>query len=312
MQLSVIIPIHNEQKNIQLLYNELIDVLTTLGKEFEVIMVNDGSEDESGLIIDKIAEIDVRVRGIHLLGNYGQACAMMAGFDNAFGDIIIAMDGDNQNDPKDIPRLIDKINEGYDVVSGWREHRKDARISRIIPSMIANRLISKITGVRLHDYGCSLKAYRKDVIKNVKLYGEMHRFIPIFSSWKGAKVTEITVNHRPRRFGVSHYGLSRVSGVLLDIAFIRFWDKHLQHPIHLFGGFGLVNFIFALLTFLLMFYYKFWGGKTFVETPLPTLTVLFVLIGFVAIMGGIIAEILMRTYYESQQKKPYLIDRIIN
>ncbi|MDM8525278.1 glycosyltransferase family 2 protein [Desulfococcaceae bacterium HSG8] len=311
MKLSVTIPIHNEQKNLELLYDNLIRALEPMGTDFEIILVNDGSDDDSGNILDTIANRDSRVSAIHLLRNYGQTSAMMAGFDHASGDIIIAMDGDNQNDPADIPRLLEKMNEGYDVVSGWRKDRQDARISRIIPSRIANWLISRVSGVKLHDYGCSLKAYKKEVIKGIRLYGEMHRFIPVFTAWRGAKVSEIVVNHRPRRLGISHYGLSRVFRVMLDLTLIRFLDKHLQNPIHFFGGLGLINFFLAVMTFLMMLYYKFWGGKSFTETPLPTLTVLFALMGGVAVLMGILAEIIMRTYYESQQKKPYRIDKIV-
>jgi len=312
MEISVAIAIHNEQGNIELLYNDLIAVLESIGSDFEIIFVNDGSDDDSAKIIDSLAERDPRVRAIHLLRNYGQSSAMMAAFDHASGDIIIVMDGDNQNDPADIPRLLNKINEGFSVVSGWRKDRRDPQFSKVIPSKIANWLISKITGVKLHDYGCSLKAYRKDVLKDVRLYGEMHRFIPVFTAWKGAKVTEIVVGHRPRRFGASHYGLSRIFSVLLDLVLVRFLDRHFQHPIHLFGGFGIINFFFAFISFVIMLCYKLWGGKAFIETPLPTLTVLFFLIGAVSTMMGILAEIVMRTYYESQQKKPYLIDRISN
>ncbi len=312
MEISVAIPIHNEQENIELLYNDLIAALEPIGSDFEIIFVNDGSDDESAKRIDSLAERDRRVRAVHLLRNYGQASATMAGFDHASGDIIIVMDGDNQNDPADIPLLLNKIDEGFTVVSGWRKDRKDALVSKIIPSKIANWLISKITGVKLHDYGCSLKAYRKDVLKDVRLYGEMHRFIPVFTVWKGAKVTEITVCHRPRRAGASHYGLSRITPVVLDLVLVRFLDKHLRHPIHLFGGFGIISILFAFISFVAMLYYKVWGGKTFIETPLPTLTVLFFLVGAVSIMMGILAEIVMRTYYESQDKKPYLIDRTIN
>ena len=312
MEISVAIPLHNEQENIELLYNDLIAALEPIGSDFEIIFVNDGSDDESAKIIDSLAERDLRVRAVHLLRNYGQSSATTAAFDHVSGDIIIVMDGDNQNDPADIPLLLNKIDEGFTVVSGWRKDRKDALVSKIIPSKIANWLISKITGVKLHDYGCSLKAYRKDVLKDVRLYGEMHRFIPVFTAWKGAKVIEIAVSHRPRRFGTSHYGLSRIISVLLDLVLVRFFDKHLQHPIHLFGGFGIINIILACISFVVMLYYKFWGGKTFIETPLPTLVILFFLIGAVSVMIGILAEIVMRTYYESQEKKPYLIERIIN
>lgn len=312
MKISITVPIHNEQENIGKLYKDLVAALAPLESDFEIILVNDGSDDGSRAVLDSIAEKDHRVKVIHMRRNYGQTYAMMAGFDNASGDIVIAMDGDNQNDPADIPGLLAKMNEGYDVVSGWRKDRKDARISRILPSKIANWLISVISGVKLHDYGCSLKAYKRDILKDVKLYGEMHRFIPIFTAWGGAKVGEIVVNHRPRCKGVSHYGISRVTRVLLDLTLLRFLDKHLQHPIHLFGGLGLVSFVFAVLTFVMMLYYKFWGAKSFIQTPLPILATLFVLMGGMAILMGILAEIIMRIYYESQQKKPYIIDKIVN
>lgn len=312
MKLSITIPIFNEQDNILPLYDKLVATLEPIEKDFEIIMVDDGSTDRSEEVLDVLGEKDSRVRVIHFRRNYGQTAAMMAGIDHSSGDVIIPMDGDNQNDPADIPRLLSKINDGYDVVSGWRKDRKDRRFSRILPSKIANWLISKVTGVKLHDYGCSLKAYKKQVIKDVKLYGEMHRFIPIYAKWRGAKVAEIVVRHHPRRSGKAHYGLSRTFSVLSDLLLIRFLDKYSQNPIHLFAGFGMLNFLMALLTFGLMVYYKFWGGKTFIETPLPTLTVFFLLIGFMAILIGFVAEMLMRTYYESLHKKPYSIKKLIN
>jgi len=312
MKLSITIPIYNEQDNILPLYDKLVATLEPIQKEFEIIMVNDGSADRSEEILNMLAEKDSRVRVIHFRRNYGQTAAMMAGIDHSSGDIIIPMDGDNQNEPSDIPRLLEKINDGCDVVSGWRKERKDGRFSKVLPSIIANWLISRVTGVKLHDYGCSLKAYRNHVIKDVRLYGEMHRFIPIYAKWRGAKVAEIIVRHHPRRSGKTHYGLSRTFRVLSDLLLIRFLDKYSHNPIHLFGGFGMLNFLMAFLTFALMVYYKFWGGKTFIETPLPTLTVFFLLIGFMAILIGFVAEMLMRTYYESLHKKPYSIKKLIN
>jgi len=312
MKLSTIVPVHNEAENLETLYRNLIENLEPLDLDFEALMINDGSDDDSGEILDRMARSDPRVRVVHLMSNYGQSTSMMAGFDHASGDVIVAMDGDNQNDPADIPRLLEKIDEGYHVVSGWRKDRKDAKYTKVIPSRIANWLISKISGVKLHDYGCSLKAYRKEVIKGLKIYGELHRFIPIMSAGRGARVTEIVVGHKARQFGASHYGMSRVTKVLLDLILIKFLDKYLQHPIHFFGGFGLVSLLLAALTFLTMLYYKFWGGKTFIETPLPTLTVLFILMGTLAILMGIVAEIVMRTYYESQQKRTYRIAGTVN
>jgi glycosyltransferase involved in cell wall biosynthesis len=312
IDLSVTIPVHDEQDSIEPLYEELLQVLEGQPLRFEVIFVNDGSRDGSVGILDSLAERDPRVTVVHLMRNYGQTTAMMAGFDQARGEIVIVMDGDGQNDPADIPRLLEKMREGYTVVSGWRRARKDALITKVIPSQVANRIISLVTGVRLHDHGCSLKAYHRTVIRDLKLYGEMHRFIPVFSEWNGARVGEITVNHRPRRTGVSKYGISRVLPVLLDLFLVRFMQRHMQHPIHFFGRFGVINLMLAALSFALMVYYKFWGGKTFIETPLPTLTVLFILIGSMAFLLGIVAELVIRTYYESQQKKPYRIERIVS
>jgi glycosyltransferase involved in cell wall biosynthesis len=312
MKISVVIPIHNEQDNINQLYGDLTAVLVPMDESFEIIMVNDGSKDQSGSMMDDIAEKDRRLKVVHLSGNHGQAYAMWAGFDHASGDTVIAMDGDNQNDPEDIPRLLEKIDSGFDVVSGWRKQRKDGRLFRILPSKAANWLISKVTGIKLHDFGCSLKAYKKETIQGLKLYGDMHRFIPILTSWRGACVGEIEVNHRYRRFGSSHYGLSRIIKVLLDLLFLRFWDRHLRHPVHLFGLMGLLSIAAGIGSFGLMFYYKFWKNISFISTPLPTLSVLFLLVGVMAILMGIVTEILMRTYYESQQKSPYKISRVKN
>lgn len=312
MEISIVIPVHNEAENLPLLYEELSFELAKIGRDYEIILVNDGSTDSSGEILDDFAGKDKRVKAIHLLRNYGQTCAMMAGFDNATGDIIIPMDGDNQNDPADIGKLLEKIDEGFDVVSGWRKDRQDATFTRIMPSMIANSLISKVSGVQLHDYGCTLKAYRKHVINDVKLYGEMHRFIPVYSTWSGGKVTEVVVNHRARKFGKSHYGLNRVLKVLLDLFVIKFLDKYMENPIHLFGGFGFASLFLAAVSFIMMFYYKFWGGKAFISTPLPVFFVLFTSLGVITILMGILAEMIMRTYYESQEKTPYRIKRIEN
>jgi glycosyltransferase involved in cell wall biosynthesis len=310
--ISVCIPIYNEQDNIMSLYDKLISTLGEIGDPFEIIMVNDGSSDRSEEILDAMAKNDDKVKIIHFACNYGQTSAMMAGISHASGDIIVSMDGDNQNDPADIPLLLNKLNEGFDVASGWRKVRRDGVFSRIFPSVIANWIISMISGVKLHDYGCSLKAYRKEVIKELRLYGEMHRFIPIYASWLGGKVAEVVVRHHPREFGASSYGLSRAWPVILDLILLRFFDKHSKSPFHLFGGFGLFSFLLSLVTFLAMVYYKYWGSKSFSDTPLPILTVFFLLVGFMAIFMGFMAEILMRTYYESQGRSPYLIKRIIN
>jgi glycosyltransferase involved in cell wall biosynthesis len=232
---------------------------------------------------------------------------MMAGIDFARGDIIIPMDGDLQNDPMDIPRLLAKLDEGYDVVSGWRRARKDAALTRNLPSWLANRLISGISGVHLHDYGCSLKAYRKSVIKDVKLYGEMHRFIPIYASWQGARVTEIPVTHHSRQFGRSKYGLGRTIKVPLDLIVVKFLAKFAQKPMYIFGGVGLVSLIVSVLSGVWALYLKFAHQISFILTPLPLLFVLAAITGVMCILMGLLAELLTRTYYEAQGKPIYLV-----
>jgi len=237
---------------------------------------------------------------------------MMAGFDFAKGDVIIPMDADLQNSPEDIPRLLKKIEEGYDVCSGWRNNRKDAPIRRTLISRMANMLISLITGVRLRDYGCTLKAYKRNVIKGVRLYGEMHRFIPIYASWEGARISEIPVKHTPRKYGKSNYGLERTFKVLLDLIVVTFLDNYAQKPIYVFGGFGFLSFIAAVLFFLYASYLKIWKGISFIQTPLPLIATMAFVTGIICILMGLLAEMIMRTYYESQQKKVYLIERRVN
>jgi glycosyltransferase involved in cell wall biosynthesis len=305
--LSVIVPLFNEAENIDQLCSMLRQSLRDLPYDTEVILVNDGSTDWTEAKLVEIARRDPFFKVVHLRRNFGQTAAIMAGIDHSSGEIIVTMDGDLQNDPQDIPRLIQKLDEGYDVCSGWRRERKDNALTRTLPSRVANFIISKISGVQLQDYGCTLKAYRREVIKNVKLYGEMHRFIPIYASWQGAKVTEIPVTHHPRIHGKSHYGLGRLFKVVLDLFVVKFLASYSQKPIYIFGGFGLINFIFSFLCFGLMVYFKYWGGKTFVETPLPQLVILFFLMGFMSLLMGLLAEIQMRTYYESQDKPVYLV-----
>lgn len=310
--ITVLIPIFNEQSNILVLCEQLITVMNKIEQGFEIIFIDDGSTDRSFHDLDSIAKADDRIKIIYLSRNFGQTAALMAGIDHAKGDIIVPIDGDLQNDPRDIPSLISKLEEGYDVCSGWRKDRKDNQYSRLLPSRIANWIISLVTGVHLHDYGCSLKAYRKEIIKNIKLYGEMHRFVPIFANWQGARVAEVMVHHNPRIYGKSKYNLNRTFKVLLDLIFVKFYLKYHSRPVHFFGGFGLINFLFAGCTVLVMVYLKYFGGKSFVETPLPTLFTLLVLVGCQSILMGLLAEIQMRTYYESQGKKPYVISRTVN
>jgi len=237
---------------------------------------------------------------------------MSAGIEAARGEVIVPMDGDLQNDPADIGKLLGRLDAGYDVVSGWRRDRRDREFGRKLPSRIANLLISAISGVRLHDYGCSLKAYRREVLRDVKLYGEMHRFIPIYASWQGARVTEMVVNHRPRRAGRSKYGLSRTFKVVLDLLVVKFLASYATKPIYLFGGFGLFSWLCALGAFVWALYYKLAGLKDFVETPLPLVTVMFTLIGALSLLMGLLAELVIRTYYESQNKRPYLVAEELN
>ena len=309
--ISVVIPIYNEYDNIILLHEKLAAELPTLGREFEVILVNDGSVDGSYTRLQEVAKADQRFKVINLRRNFGQTAAMMAGIDHATGDIIIPMDGDLQNDPKDIGRLIAKLDEGFDVVSGWRKNRKDSEW-RNLPSRVANRIISKISGVHLHDYGCSLKAYRREVIKSVRLYGEMHRFIPIYAAWQGAHVTEIPVQHHARMHGVSKYGMERIGKVVLDLIVVKFMADFATKPIYIFGGFGMLNILISGIAGLGAVYLKFAHGTSFILTPLPLLTVLTFITGVMSILMGLLAEIIMRTYHESQDKPIYLVKNTIN
>jgi len=305
--LSIIIPTFDEALSLPLLVSEIHAVLKEHHYSYEIIIIDDGSGDGTRELLDDMAKSDRRCRPIHLRRNYGQTAAMMAGIDHAHGEILIPIDADLQNDPGDIPALIDKIDEGYDVCSGWRRHRRDNPLVRIIPSMIANFFIQLISGVKLHDYGCTLKAYRKEILQEVRLYGEMHRFIPVLARQNGAHVTEIPVHHRPRRFGHSKYGLKRTVKVILDLMVIRFMQTYFQRPIYVFGGFGLASIALSFVTFGGMLYFKYFGNKSFIQTPLPLIAVLFMLIGFIAIFIGFLAQITMMTYYESQNLKPYRI-----
>ena len=303
--LSITVPIYNEAQNLEPLHQRLVAALEPLGQPFEVVLVNDGSTDGSDRALDALAAKDSRVKVVHLRRNYGQTAAMMAGIRYASGEIIIPMDGDLQNDPADIPKLLAKLDEGFDVVSGWRKDRKDAAIRRNFLSRVANHLISRISGVRLHDYGCSLKAYRRDVVKGVKLYGEMHRFIPIYATWEGGKVAEVVVSHHPRVHGQSKYGVDRVVKVLLDLIVVQFLARYASRPIYLFGGCGVASLLLALVAGLWAVYLKYFEATSFIQTPLPLLVVLLTLTGGISILMGLLAEIIMRTYYESQGKAVY-------
>jgi glycosyltransferase involved in cell wall biosynthesis len=310
--ISVTVPIFNEVESIRPLHAGVSAVLKELGRPWELVLVNDGSSDGSTDALDRLAAIDPNVKVIHLRRNYGQTAAMMAGFDYARGDIIIPMDGDLQNDPSDIPRLLAKLDEGFDVVSGWRKGRQDAKVTRNFPSWMANRLISVISGVHLHDYGCSLKAYRKDVIKDVKLYGEMHRFVPIYASWQGARVTEMPVTHHPRQFGRSKYGLERTVKVVLDLIVVKFLAQFAQKPMYVFGTVGLLSLLVSVISGVWALFLKFGEQISFVQTPLPLLFVLTAITGVMCILMGLLAELLTRTYHESQDKSVYAVGALRN
>ena len=308
IKICVVIPVYNEEESIKPLINQLNNLKERLSQEIlEVIIVNDGSSDNTMELIKKETINNSHFKIISLARNYGQTAAISAGIDSAVCDILITMDADLQNDPSDIPLLLKQLEEGYDVVSGWRKKRHDNFFTRVLPSKIANWIISKISGVNLHDYGCTLKAYRREVFEDVNLYGEMHRFIPIYISWQGGRVSEIPVNHHKRRFGKSKYGISRTIAVIVDLIFLKFMEKQFVNPIHLFGGFALINFGLSIISFLLMIYYKYWHDDSFIQTPLPQLIVIFVMTGMLSLFMGFIAEILMRTYFESQDKKSYRI-----
>jgi len=311
MRLSVVLPIYNEEKSIPHLFQNLEQALGHFN--YEIIAVNDGSRDESMAELRKLAALDGRIKVIDFRRNFGQTAAINAGIQYSRGEVIVLMDSDLENDPNDIPMMLDKLNEGYDVVSGWRKNRwRGQYLTRKLPSVLANKLISNISGVHLHDYGCTLKVYRRQVLEGVLLYGQMHRFIPVYCSWQGGRVTEVEVNYSPRQFGSSNYGLFRTYKVLLDLLLIRFLDRFMQRPIHFFGAIGLISLLFSVVTALLAFYFKITGQKDLVETPLPVFFVMFSTVGILMILLGIVAEMLMRTYYESQHKLPFSIKQRIN
>ncbi len=315
MDISVVLPILNEEENLEELYSRLTDTLSKLDLEYEIIAVDDGSTDRSFEVLRQINERDPRLKAIKFRRNFGQTAAMSAGFDHAQGDVIITMDSDLQNDPADIPRLLEKLDEGYDVVSGWRADRKDKFLSRRLPSLLANKLIVKMTGVKLHDFGCSLKAYRKEVIDNINLYGEMHRFIPALASLVGAEIAEMEVTHHARKYGKSKYGISRTTRVILDLMTVKFLLNFSTRPIQVFGFVGLGS---GFIGFLICLYLSI--GRLFIRTetfsltkrmPLLLLGILMILIGVQLITMGLLGEIMVRTYHESQRKPIYVIREIV-
>ena len=314
MKLSIIVPVYNEAESLELLFGEIEKSVKGLKIPWELIMVDDGSKDESLGKINKIViDNPDKTSAVVLRRNFGQTAAIAAGIDHAKGDVIVLLDADLQNDPADIPALVEKIKEGYDVVSGWRFNRKDNFITRTLPSRIANWLISRVTGVSLHDYGCTLKAYRREVITGFRLYGEMHRFIPVYANSVGARITEVKVHHHPRKFGKAKYGLERTLKVVLDLFTVKFLTSFANKPIYLFGGtgMGLISFSFLTLLFLVIRRFTTATRVSPFASPLFPIAVMIAIMGFQSILMGLIAELLVRTYHESQNKPVYTIREII-
>jgi glycosyltransferase involved in cell wall biosynthesis len=311
VNLSIIIPVFDEVENMAPLAQGVREALS--GLDYEMILVDDGSTDGSTDKLIEMAEADpLHTKVIELRRNFGQTAAIAAGIDHAVGDIIVTLDADLQNDPSDIPMLIEKINEGYDVVSGWRVNRQDAFLRRKLPSMIANWLISRVTGVRLHDYGCTLKAYRREVLKGFRLYGEMHRFIPAFAGSVGAKIVEVPVRHHPRRAGKTKYGLERTMKVILDLFTVKFLISFSPKPIYLFGGTGLLLIVPSLAVLFFLMARRLLLGIEVLTSPLFQTSTMLLILGFQSILMGFIAELLVRTYHESQAKPTYSIRQTIN
>ncbi len=310
MTVSIVVPLYNEEENVEVLHERIMEVLTTNTIDYEIIYVDDGSNDSTLELLDKLQAQHKNIVVLSLRRNFGQTAAFAAGFDFARGDIVITMDGDLQNDPKDIPRLLEEIKD-CDLVSGWRKKRKDPFITRRLPSIIANWLISKVTGVRLHDYGCSLKAYRRDVVKNLRLYGEMHRFIPAVASWYGVRISEIETTHHPRLRGKSKYGISRTIRVLLDLITVKFLQSFSTKPMQFFGPMGLIFCLIGFSTSLYLTVDKLFRGANIGGRPLLLFGVLLIIVGVQFIGMGLLGEMLVRVYHESQKKPIYAIKKIL-
>lgn len=312
MDLSIVVPVYNEEENIQYLYDQLSEVLEPLGLEYEIICADDGSTDRSFELLKELAEKDTRIKVIRFRRNFGQTAGFAAGFAYATGDIVITIDADLQNDPAGIPDLLDKMAEGYDVVSGWRRNRQDAFVSRKLPSKIANWLISRTTGVQVHDRGCSLRAYRLELVKQMNLYGELHRFIPDIAAWIGARMAEIPVNHRPRRYGSSKYGIGRTSRVVLDLITVRFLQSYSTRPIQIFGKWGLGCGAAGFLCALWLTIQKLFMGQDIGSRPLLIMAVLLMVMGVQLVSIGLLGEMTIRTYYEGQKKPIYSIREVVD
>ena len=311
--LSLVVPVYNEEENLHLLFDAIRKALDPLPRTWEVVFVDDGSYDDSLGVLNELAEQDTQhVRVVSFRRNFGQTAAIVAGLDYARGEIIVLLDADMQNDPADIPMMLGKLDEGYDLVSGWRKMRKDTYLTRTLPSNLANWLISRVTRVPLHDYGCTLKAYRRDVLEGFRLYGEMHRFIPVFANWVGARITEVQVNHHPRKYGKTKYGLERTVKVILDLFTVKYLVSYSSKPIYLFGGTGLALISGSGVMLLYLFIRRMISTISVLGSPLFQLAVMLFIMGFQSFLMGLIAEMLVRTYYESQRKPTYRIRKKIN
>ena len=307
--ISIVVPVHNESDSIRLLINEIINVMKSHQLLFELIIVNDGSVDRTSNVLENLSLEIKQLTVINLRKNYGQTAALAAGFDHSNGDIIVTLDGDLQNDPNDIPKLITNINEGYDLICGWRFQRKDKLLNRRIPSQIANRLIGNVTGIHLHDYGCSLKAFKHEIIKDIKLYGELHRFLPVLANIEGAKIKEIKVNHRSRKYGQSKYGIDRTFRVLMDLLTVWFMNKFLTRPMYVFGFIGIISIISSFIMSSYLIVLKFLG-ESIGNRPLLIFALILGIAGVQLFSFGLLGELLMRTYHESQNRPIYRVREI--
>jgi glycosyltransferase involved in cell wall biosynthesis len=311
MYLSLVVPVYNEVENLTPLYERIREVLDPTGWTYELILVDDGSTDGSERILADLHAKDQRVKVLRFRRNFGQTAALAAGFDYAHGEIIVSLDGDMQNDPVDIPKLMAKLNEGYDLVNGWRVDRQDPFLHRRLPSQIANWMIGLTTQVKIHDYGCTLKVFRRDVVKNLKLYGEMHRFIPALVGDVGARITEMPVTHHPRTRGTSKYGLTRTLWVILDLLTVKFLSRYATRPSHLFGFVGLFAFLLGSAITMVLGIQRLFFGIRLSDRPLLWLGILLVVVGVQFVTTGLLAEMLARTYHESQEKSVYLIKEVL-
>jgi glycosyltransferase involved in cell wall biosynthesis len=314
-KVSIVVPVYNEARSLPELTSRLGGVLENLSRDYEIIFVNDGSKDETPKVLNRLAEENSRVKVLHLQKNYGQTAAIAAGLEHATGETIVLIDSDLENHPEDIPRLLAKLSEGYDVVSGWRQDRwQNQMLSRRLPSWAANKLISSLSGLDLNDYGCTLKAYKAPAIKGIRLYGDMHRFIPAYLAWQGSRVAELPVSYTPRKYGHSKYNLNRTFKVVLDLVALKFLTRYFNKPMHFFGGAGLASIFLGAISGGAAVYFKFSTAhhKDFIQTPLPVLTALFAIVGVLFILMGLLAEIMVRVYHESQNKTVHVVKEKIN